>query len=114
MGLVRRVPVRPALAAFWAERGTGSVMLPGFRKARLAAAAVSGVVWSADVTRHTCASMWLADTQDAARTAWAMGHGEAVLRRHYDAAVSAEEAAAFWSIRPEPIRSASSCADRQD
>jgi integrase len=113
-GRVRRVPVRPALAAFWAERGTGPVMLPGFRKARLAASAATGVKWSPDVTRHTCASMWLADTQDAARTAWAMGHAEAVLRRHYDAAVSAEEAATFWAIRPESIRSASACGDRRD
>ena len=54
--------------------------------------------WKQDVTRHTCASMWLADCGSAADVATALGHSESVLRKHYMALVTKTDAAKFWSL----------------
>ncbi len=48
--------------------------------------------WPKDLTRHTAASYWLALTQDAAFVAEQLGHSVDVLRKHYKALVSREEA----------------------
>lgn len=54
--------------------------------------------WKQDVTRHTCASMWLADCGSAATVATALGHSEGTLRKNYMALVTKADAAKFWGL----------------
>lgn len=59
-------------------------------------------VWKADIMRHTFASYHLAAHNDAGKTASQLGHGThlEMLFQHYRRAVRAEQAKAFWAIRP--------------
>jgi integrase len=57
--------------------------------------------WPKDVTRHSAASYWLAETGNAAHVATALGHSEGVLRKNYMALVKKTEAQAFWGLMPE-------------
>jgi len=59
---------------------------------------VGWLKWPKDVTRHTAASYWLAAGAGAADLAESLGHSEMVLRRHYKALVTHEEAARFWAL----------------
>ncbi len=61
-------------------------------------AAIGWKVWKQDCTRHSCASYWLSDTGDASTVATALGHSEAMLRKHYMALVTKVEARKFWAI----------------
>jgi hypothetical protein len=54
-------------------------------------------VWHKDVTRHSAASYWLADCQSAAAVAESLGNSEKVLKRHYKALVTKEQAKDFWA-----------------
>lgn len=54
--------------------------------------------WPKDITRHTAASYWLADSVSAATVAEQLGHSETVLKRHYKALVTREQAKAFWQL----------------
>jgi integrase len=65
--------------------------------------AVGFAKWPQDVTRHTAASYWLAERQDASALAESLGHSVDVLKRHYRAVVTREEASRFWSITPELV-----------
>jgi integrase len=58
--------------------------------------------WPKDVTRHSAASYWLAETGNAAQVASALGHSESVLRKNYMALVTRNEAQEFWQLKPEP------------
>jgi integrase len=74
------------------------------RRAQMAIRKVLGFEkWPQDITRHTAASYWLANTQDAASLAESLGHSVDVLKRHYRAIVTKEEAQRFWSITPETL-----------
>lgn len=53
--------------------------------------------WPKDITRHTAASYWIADCQSAAHVAESLGNSEKVLKRHYQALKTKEEASAFWT-----------------
>ena len=53
-----------------------------------------------DITRHSCASYWLAQVEDAAAVAEQLGHNVNTLKRHYRALVTREDAARFWAILP--------------
>jgi integrase len=55
-------------------------------------------VWPKDITRHTAASYWLADSQSAAAVAESLGHSETVLKRNYKALVTKEQSRKFWSL----------------
>jgi integrase len=57
--------------------------------------------WPKDVTRHSAASYWLAETGNAAQVASALGHSESVLRKNYMALVTKSEAHEFWQLTPE-------------
>ena len=54
--------------------------------------------WKKDVTRHSCASYWLSATGNASTVATALGHSEAMLRKHYMALVTKADAEKFWAI----------------
>lgn len=56
--------------------------------------------WPADILRHTCASYWLAVSQNAAQVAYQLGNSPGILMRHYANLVRPDEAEAFWQIRP--------------
>lgn len=56
--------------------------------------------WPKDVTRHTAASMWLANCGSAATVATALGHSESVLRKNYMALVTKVDAERFWALVP--------------
>ncbi|MCL5098566.1 MAG: tyrosine-type recombinase/integrase [Candidatus Omnitrophica bacterium] len=56
--------------------------------------------WPKDILRHTAASHWLAEWQDAGRVATELGNSPAVLLRHYRKLVTKDEAKAFWTIHP--------------
>jgi len=56
--------------------------------------------WPKDVTRHSAASYWLADSGQAAQIASALGHSESVLRKNYMALVTKTEAQKFWQLQP--------------
>lgn len=75
------------------------------RRARNAMKKVLGFSkWTQDLTRHTAASYWLAKIQDAAAVAESLGHTVEVLKTHYRAVVTREEAARFWAITPESVQ----------
>lgn len=57
-------------------------------------------LWKFDVTRHTAASYWLAQTGEAAKIATALGHSESILRKNYMALVTKADAEKFWSLSP--------------
>lgn len=52
--------------------------------------------WPKDITRHTAASYWIADCQSAAHVAQSLGNSETILKRHYQAVKTKEEARLFW------------------
>ena len=54
--------------------------------------------WHQDLLRHTCASMWLAEIQDAGKVAHELGNSAGVLLRHYRELVSREDAEKFWQL----------------
>ena len=56
--------------------------------------------WPQDVTRHTAATYWLAATGDPYATAEALGHSPAILKTHYRALATKEEAERFWRLTP--------------
>jgi integrase len=59
--------------------------------------------WGPDILRHTFATMHLARGQDAARTAFELGHvrGLEVLYRHYRGLTTKTEGERFWNIKPK-------------
>ena len=62
----------------------------------------AGIAWSLDIMRHTFGSYHVAMHNNAALTALQMGHTRtSTLFEHYRQAVRAEDAEAFWNIRPD-------------
>lgn len=62
--------------------------------------------WPKDITRHTAASYWLAESGNAAQVASSLGHSEGVLRKNYMALVTKTQAQAFWQLMPQPTKAA--------
>jgi site-specific recombinase XerC len=56
--------------------------------------------WPQDILRHTAASYWLAEVQDAGKVAHELGNSAGILLRHYRELVTREDASRFWAIRP--------------
>jgi integrase len=56
--------------------------------------------WPRNALRHSCASYLLAETQNAALTAFQLGHSESVLNQHYRELVTPEAAHEYFSIMP--------------
>ena len=65
-------------------------------------ALLSWEAWPKDILRHTCASYWLASTQDPARVAFWLGNSPGILLRHYHEIASPEDAACFWDSALDP------------
>jgi integrase len=75
---------------------------PRRRAIRLLRSLLGFTSWPKDVTRHSAASYWLAETGNAAQIASALGHSESVLRKNYMALVTKTEAQKFWQLTPRP------------
>lgn len=56
--------------------------------------------WEQDILRHSAASYWMAASGDATFVSRNLGNSPEILLTHYLQLVTAESAAAFWSIRP--------------
>lgn len=56
--------------------------------------------WPQDILRHSAASYLMATVKNANLVAEWLGNSADILRTHYRELVSAEDAAAFWGIRP--------------
>jgi integrase len=55
-------------------------------------------VWPKDITRHTAASYWLASDVSTAHVAEMLGNSEKILKSHYKALVTREQAKEFWEM----------------
>jgi integrase len=63
----------------------------------------ANVQWASDIVRHSFGSYYIAQHEDAAKTAIQMGHIRTdVLFNHYRDLVTREEADAYWKILPRP------------
>lgn len=101
----RIVELHPtALEWIQAARNCESVLPMGrMTRRRLikeARAVLGFTTWPQDVLRHSCASYLMATYRDSARVADWLGNSPSILLRHYRELVTAENAVAFWSIRP--------------
>ena len=103
----RRVVYPHATAMAWLRRAKKlGAELPIARQPRrraiLALRKLLGfAMWPKDVTRHSAASYWLAETGNAAQIATALGHSENVLRKNYMALVTKAQAQEFWQLLPK-------------
>lgn len=108
----RRVVYPLATAILWLQRAKEcNAELPLARQPRRRA--IRGLrtllgfkKWPKDVTRHSAASYWLAETGNAAQIASALGHSENTLRKNYMALVTKTEAQAFWQLLPQSPKQA--------
>jgi len=101
----RIVHMMPAAVAWIAlARSVGSRLpLPHAtrrRAVRRVRDAIGLDAWPQDILRHSCASYWLAEVQDAGKVAHELGNSAGILLRHYRELVTKEDAAHFWAIRP--------------
>ena len=70
------------------------------RRDRRHLARAAGIMWTADILRHTFGSMRIGAGHPVAATADEMGNSPAVLLTHYRELVRKEDAQAFWGILP--------------
>lgn len=56
--------------------------------------------WEQDILRHSAASYWMASSGDATFVSRNLGNSPEILLTHYLQLVTAEQAAAFWNLRP--------------
>jgi integrase len=84
-------------------RAAKGIIAPDKNERRLKdkAAADAGIQWVPDLLRHSAATYHLAKYRNASLTAEEMGHGVAVLHRHYNGRVAPELAAKWFAIMPE-------------
>jgi integrase len=73
-------------------------VIQGFGDAEGLRDVIGSATWPKDITRHSAASYWLADSGSAEHIAGMLGHSEKVLNRNYKALVTKEQAKAFWKI----------------
>jgi integrase len=103
----RLVQISENLSAWLAPhpRENGPVRPPfvTYRRKFVSAREASGIKeWPDNAMRHSFASYFLAIHQDAAKTALQLGHTEShTLFRHYHQLVRADDAAAYWQIKPD-------------
>lgn len=101
----RRIVPMDDIAAAWLAidaQPTGPVVTSytNLRRDRRAAAAAAGIRWTADVLRHTHASMRLARGDAADKVSADMGNSTGILLTHYKELATADTAAKFWALRP--------------
>jgi integrase len=67
---------------------------------RKEASRAAGIIWTADVLRHTHASMRIAAGDTPDRVAADLGNSVSILLTHYRELVRREDAEEFWRLRP--------------
>ena len=104
---VRNIEIEQNLAAWLAAYSipckTESICPTNWQRKSQATRRLAGLSGRQDTARHSYASYHLATYKDKAALEANLGHtsGSAMLMRHYRAAATPEEAAAYWSIYPE-------------
>jgi len=101
----RIVPILPALAAYLRAikpPKTGRIV-PNVNMTprQFKVAAVAGIKWKHNASRHSFGSYRMAEIKNASHVAEEMGNSPAMVKKHYFQAVTKAEAAKFWAIRPE-------------
>jgi integrase len=100
----RLVTIQPNLAS-WLKLG-GELPLRDFnnryRWFTAALKAEKQIEWPHNVTRHSFVSYHLAQFQSAGKTALEAGHTEQMIFAHYREVVTAQSAAEYWQIFPQP------------
>lgn len=66
------------------------------------AASAAGIVWDANLLRHSFGTYRLAVTKNAALVAEEMGNSPDMVRKRYANVTSPEQAAAWWKVLPAP------------
>ena len=83
------------------EKRQGKIIPPNWRRKNMALRKKAGINGFKDILRHSFASYHLALYNDQNRTMAALGHdSNAMLFRHYDAAVERSEAIKYWTLSP--------------
>lgn len=101
--IVRLMPAAIAWLEFAKAHGFGALNVchaTRRRAIRRTAEAMGWRGWPHDILRHTAASHWIAQIQDAGKVAFHLGNSPGVLARHYVDLVNREDAARFWALRP--------------
>lgn len=103
---LRRIvyPLPQALDWLRHAKAIGSELPLGWQKRRIDLDGLKALLkwerWPQDITRHTAASYWLAQTGDAIRLSRQLGHSVTTMEQRYLALVTRAEAERFWSISP--------------
>jgi integrase len=107
-GVARHVNIRPNLGKWLMgrvrEEGPISNLKNGqFSHERKKLCKKLGIYWPNNAMRHSYATYHIAMWQDAAQTAFQLGHtsGPQLLYRHYKGLTTQEEAKKYWAIEPE-------------
>ena len=95
----RLVKIEPCLAA-WLDLG-GELPLRNPDQKFAALTAALPFEWPRNAARHSFVSYHLAHFQNAAQTALAAGHSEAMLFGHYRAVVTPDQARDYWTVLPQ-------------
>ena len=90
--------LRAWLAPYTGRRGPIFATDPDGRIGKLSAAA--GVAWRRNALRHSFGSYRMEATKNAGQVCLEMGNSAAVVLKHYFEIVTAEDANAYWGIRP--------------
>lgn len=104
---VRNIEIEPTLAAWLATTGphapTDPIVPRNWRNKSQDARRAAGLPGRPDTARHSYATYHLAKYRDRAALEANLGHatGSAMLYRHYRAAATPAQAAAYWSILPQ-------------
>ena len=113
----RRINLISSNAWDWLSlcRGTGPVAPKNFDNRMRAIRRKAGVDYSQNAMRHSFASYHVAFHEDAAKTAFMLGHPDAnLLYNTYRDLVSKEEARHYWDIVPASAAQARDDAERQE
>jgi integrase len=80
------------------KRGAVAPSASTVRRWKRAAREMLGGKWTADILRHTAASMLLAKYEDAGKVALWLGNSPQILLTHYHRPITKAECSAFWEL----------------
>jgi integrase len=101
-GKKRKIEIAANLSAWLAPYAgkTGPIFATDPRKRMAKVTTASGVRWKRNALRHSFGSYRMEATKNAGQVALEMGNSPAVVMAHYHEIVHADDAKAYWSIRP--------------
>jgi len=101
VGMLRHVTIQPNLAEWLRAYPLDKhpIIVPGLRAERTKLNEQFGL--GHDILRHTFISMHVGKFRSMGNAALQAGNSESIIKKHYYAVKSAEEAGDFWDIRPK-------------